>query len=236
MNDKRTTSSARPRRAAVQELGWVIGVSLAAYLVEVGLADHLPWGAEARGVLAVLAGAVAAVTCALRGGGGLASLGLVRPRRWWTVPLWAVAIFAAFVLAQGAVSVALQAVTELPAPDLSRYDFIRGNLPAALLMMVVLPLSAAIPEEILYRGFLLGRLQMLFGPGRLATASAVLGQALVFGSVHFLWGIGGVVFATVMGLVWGLGFLACGRNLWIVIVAHSLAHVALVLQIFSSAP
>lgn len=222
------------RREALVDIVIVTGVSIGGFAVETALADHLPWGAEARGVVAVLAGAVAAVACTLRRHGRLGPLGLVRPRRWWTVPVWVVGIFATFVIAQGLLSLALQAVAELPEPDLSRYDFIRGNPSAALLMMLLLPLTAAIPEEILYRGFLLGRVEVLAGNGRWATAAAILGQALVFGSVHFQWGIGGVVFATVMGLVWGLAYVACGRNLWIVILAHSLAHVALVLQIYSS--
>ena len=63
---------------------------------------------------------------------------------------------------------------------------------------------------------------------------AVLAQALVFGLVHFKWGVGGILFGTVMGAVWGFAFLLCGRNLWIVILAHSTAHILLVAQIYGS--
>jgi hypothetical protein len=37
-----------------------------------------------------------------------------------------------------------------------------------------------------------------------------------------------------MGAVWGTAFLLCGRNLWIMIIAHSTAHVALVAQLYAS--
>ena len=65
------------------------------------------------------------------------------------------------------------------------------------------------------------------------TAIAVVSQAVIFGSVHFQWGLAGIVMTSIMGLVWGGAYLLCGRNLWIVIMAHSAAHVALVLRLYS---
>jgi len=125
---------------------------------------------------------------------------------------------------------------ELGSPDMSRYDYVRGNLPAAVSLAVALPFTAAIPEEILCRGFLIGHLSRLLEgvPGR--AVIAVLLQALVFGAVHFQWGAGGIFLTTIMGTVWGFAFLLCGRNLWVVIVAHSMAHLALVAQLYYSAP
>lgn len=220
----------------LSEIAVVVAVSLLAYLGEVALSDHLPWGAEARGVLAVLAGAAAAVWLTLAGGGRLADMGLRRPRRLALVPVQAIAILIAFVVAQNLAPLLVVPFFELESPDMSRYDYVRGNLPAAISLAVALPLTAAIPEEILYRGFLLGRLSRLLAgvPGN--AGIAVLLQALVFGAVHFQWGPGGVFLATIMGTVWGFAFLLCGRNLWVVIVAHSMAHVALVAQLYYSAP
>ena len=71
------------------------------------------------------------------------------------------------------------------------------------------------------------------------TAMAALGiaiQALVFGAAHFQWGAGGILAASIMGAVWGFAYLLCGRNLWVVIFAHSLAHIALVMQLYFSPP
>ena len=99
-------------------------------------------------------------------------------------------------------------------------------------MALALPLFAAIPEEILYRGFLIDRLSVLLGRGGMRSVSVVLVQAIIFGSIHFQWGLGGVVMTTIMGIVWGSAFLLCGRNLWIVIIAHSGAHLLLVVQLY----
>jgi len=212
----------------------VITISTVAFVAEVAAADYLPWGEEARGVIAVLAGALVALWLTVRRGGSLAELGLTRPKRWWTVPFWVLGILVAFVAAQALVPQLIAPYFDLPPPDMSRYDFMRGNAPAAVMMALALPLTAAIPEEIVYRGFLIGRLERVFGAGRASPALAVLVHSIMFGSVHFQWGIGGIVVTAIMGIVWGFAFLACGRNLWIVIIAHSAAHVALIMQLYSA--
>jgi hypothetical protein len=212
----------------------VVAVSAVAFAGEVAIADHLPWGEEARGVAAVLLGAVAALWLTVRQGGSLADIGLTRPRRWWTVPFWVLGIFVTFGTAQALVPQLLAPYFDLPPPDMSRYDFIRGNALAAVAFTLLLPLTAAIPEEIVYRGFLIRQFEGLYGNGPAALALAVLSQALIFGLVHFQWGLGGVVMTTTMGLIWGTAFLLCGRNLWVVIMAHSAAHIALVLQLYSA--
>lgn len=222
------------RHQDVLDILIIVAISGAAYAAELAIAEHLPWGEEARGVIAVLAGALGAIWLTLRRGGRFSDLGFKRPARWWTVPFWVLGIMVVFILAQGVVPQLLTPVFDLPEPDMSRYDSIRGNLPAALAMALILPLSAAIPEEIVYRGFLISRLLRLFGNGRAAAVLAVVVQSLIFGSIHFQWGIGGMLMTSIMGLVWGSAFLLCGRNLWIVIMAHSAAHIALVAQIYSA--
>ncbi len=98
---------------------------------------------------------------------------------------------------------------------------VAGNLGAAISMALILPLTASIPEEIIYRGFLIGRLSDIFGRNFGGAFMAVLVQALVFGAIHFQWGIGGMVVTVIMGVVWGTAYLLCDRNLWVVILAHS---------------
>jgi membrane protease YdiL (CAAX protease family) len=212
----------------------VIAVSGLAFAGELAVADRLPWGEEARGVIAVLSGAVVALWLTVRQGGTLGDLGLAPPGRWWTVPFWMLGILVTFVAAQALVPPMLAPFFDIPAPDMSRYDFIRGDAPAAIAMALLLPVTAAIPEEVVYRGFLMRQFMRLYGDGHTGAILAVLSQALIFGSAHFQWGPGGIVMASIMGIVWGGAYLLCGRNLWIVILAHSAAHVALVSQLYFS--
>lgn len=231
-----TRSNSPGRLGALTDIVIVVIASAAAFAVEVAAAERLPWGIEARGVVAVLVGATVAILVTLRRGGTLADLGFRRPARWSTVPLWAIGILGAYVVAQGVAPVFVAPFFELPEPDMSRYDVIRGNLPSAAAFALLLPLTAAIPEEIVYRGFLIERLMRLIGEGPTRAVLAVLVQALMFGAVHFQWGFGGIIVTSIMGFVWGIGFLLCGRNLWIVIIAHSAGHVAMIAQLYLSQP
>ena len=89
-------------------------------------------------------------------------------------------------------------------------------------MLFILPFTASIPEEIIYRGYLLGRLAELFGGDRRAWAiSLILGSAL-FGLLHFYQGIGGIVITGFVGFLFGLVYLLVKRNLWVTIIAHGL--------------
>ena len=212
----------------------VFGVSALALVLE-DFANTQGWitvGPEARGVTAVLGGSLAAVGIIFARGGTFADLGFRRPERWAIVPFQVAAILAAFIAAQALAPMLVSLFISVPEPDLSRYDSITGNLSAAITMALVLPRTASIPEELIYRGFLLGRLSDVFGTNMRGASIAVLVQALAFGSVHFMWGVGGMIVTVIMGIVWGTAYLLCGRNLWIVILAHSTGHILFVIQLY----
>ena len=221
-------------RRALVDIGLVLAASALAFAAE-DLANAREWlsvGPEYRGLSAVLAGAVTAVAVVLVRGGSLADLGFKRPKRWALVPVQVVTILVAFVAMQTLTPLLVSTFVTVPEPDLSRYDALAGNLGAALALALLLPFSAAIPEEIIYRGFLLGRLSSLFRQGRSGAVLAVCVQGLMFGAVHYQWGPGGMLVMVVMGIVWGSAYLLCDRNLWVVIAAHSAGHLLGVLQLY----
>ena len=223
--------------SALIDIFIVLLASALVYLLE-GMAGQLGWlevGENARGASAVVAGALVAVTVVLWRGGSLIELGFKRPNRWLAVPFQALAVLTAFVAMQVLVPQLIGLFIDMPAPDMSRYASVTGNLGAAIGMALVLPLTASIPEEIIYRGFLMGRLSKLFGTGTQGNILNVLIQALIFGSIHFTWGIGGVIMTFMMGIVWGTAYLLCDRNLWVVIFAHSAGHILFVTQLYLGA-
>jgi membrane protease YdiL (CAAX protease family) len=216
----------------------VIAVSGLAFLLEdfASAQGLISIGAEERGFTAVLAGAFAALGIVFARGGTLTDLGFRRPKRWALVPLQAVGILIAFIAAETLLPLLISLFITLPEPDMSRYDSIAGNLDAAIALALILPLTASIPEEIVYRGFLIGRLSDIFGTTTGGAFMTVGVQALIFGSVHFQWGIGGMIMTLIMGLVWGTAYLLCGRNLWVVILAHSAGHILMVTQLYLAKP
>jgi membrane protease YdiL (CAAX protease family) len=216
------------------DIVFVFAVSLLAYYLE-GLASNRDWfaiGVDGRGVSAVVAGAAAAVGIVLIRGGSLADLGFKKPQRWFLVLLQAFIILLVFIAAQILLPLLVSLFATMPEADMSRYDSISGNLQSAIMLALLLPLTASIPEEIIYRGFLIGRLRGVFGPGPGVAFISVLLQAVVFAGAHFVWGMGGMIVTFLMGIIWGTAYLLCDRNLWVVIIAHSAGHVLFVVQLY----
>lgn len=195
-------------------------------------AGLLPLGDDSQGVIAVLGGMMIAFALVFARGQTLSEIGFRRPPRLWTVPLWAIGILAAYIAGQALIPLLISNIIQLPAPDVSRHNNIYQNLPAAIAMVLILPLTASIPEEVIYRGFLMDRFTRIFGATRTGTFLTILAQGLIFGSVHFQWGVGGMIVTTIMGMIWGTAYVLCKRNLWIVIAAHSLGHILFVVQLY----
>lgn len=150
------------------------------------------------------------------------ALGLGRPRHWWTTPLWALAIIVAVFLAVALIARPLAAALELPAKDLSRLGDLAGNPQQLALMLAIAWTTAAIGEEILFRGYLIPRLERLFGGGGLALSIAVVAQAGLFALAHSAQGPQGAIQAGLVALTFGIAFVATKRNLWALILAHGL--------------
>ena len=140
----KTGNNAADRRWPLIDIGIVVVASVAAFAAESAAAEYLPWGDEARGVSAVLLGTALAIWLTYRRGGSLASLGFTRPKSWLMAPLWAIGILVVFIAAQVLVPALLSTIVDLEPPDMSRYDSIRGNLPAALGMAIALPRRSCI--------------------------------------------------------------------------------------------
>lgn len=221
-------------RQSLVDLSLVFVISAIVFVLERTLDQYgiVQVSEAASGFSAVLAGFITALALVFIRRQDLREIGFRAPRSWKTVPFWVVGIFVVFVVAQVALPGIIGQFFELPATDLSRYDTLHKNLPAVIMMALLLPITASIPEEVIYRGFLMDRLTRIFGESRSALVLVVLCQSLVFGLIHFQWGVGGVITTMLMGAVWGTAFLLTGRNLWIVIMAHSLGHIVMIVQLY----
>lgn len=116
--------------------------------------------------------------------------------------------------------------------NLSALDFVRGNTTAFLMMLLMAWSTAAVGEELIFRGFVMNRLSEFQGEGRLAWVSALLLQGALFGLAHFYQGLAGMVFTGVLGCLLGLAYLATGWNLWVPIIAHGLIDTVSLLALY----
>jgi membrane protease YdiL (CAAX protease family) len=79
---------------------------------------------------------------------------------------------------------------------------------------------------------LINRIAELDSGNKTAWRLAVVISAIVFGVVHFDWGLAGMVQAGFMGLALALSYILVKRNLWITILAHAYMDAILPLQMY----
>lgn len=116
--------------------------------------------------------------------------------------------------------------------DVSGYDFLKGNLTLFIVSLASIYFFSSFGEEVIYRGFLITRLEELFGGARKALVGAVLISSLIFGLAHFGWGLTGMVQTTFMGLALAVSFVLFKRNLWVLVAAHAYMDSALIWPLF----
>jgi membrane protease YdiL (CAAX protease family) len=95
-----------------------------------------------------------------------------------------------------------------------------GNIPHALLALLLVWTFAAFGEEIAYRGYLLERAAQALGGSTLAFGTAAVISAVLFGFGHFYKGPAGIIDSGIAGLILAGAYLLAGRNLWACVFAH----------------
>ncbi|NIR73198.1 CPBP family intramembrane metalloprotease [candidate division KSB1 bacterium] len=116
--------------------------------------------------------------------------------------------------------------------NMSGYNYLQGNLPMLLGVLVAVFFVSSFGEEVIYRGFLITRISEMGGNGKMWLKITVLISAIIFGLVHFEWGVAGMVQTGFMGLALGTSYLLVKRNLWVLVLAHAYMDATLMIQMY----
>lgn len=220
--DPPTDDSAAPRF-------WTLPIGLATAVAVVGLLSFLDSVIPPLGIPITLV----AIFVLLRAAGEpWADLGLRRPASWPKTLGLAILCAAGLQALSTLVVLPLLRAIGAPLPDLGRFAALEGNLPMLLTFLVVSWTTAGFGEEVIWRGFVMGRLARLFGGERRAWIVALVATSVIFGLLHLYQGITGVVLTGVAGLFLGLLYLAGGRNLWLPILTHALTDTSSFLVLY----
>jgi len=163
---------------------------------------------------------------------GWRQVGLSRPRSWPSTVVTAIVVGLAYnALDIGVLIPLLHRLTGEPL-DLTAFASLKGDLGTLLLLSAASWISAAFPEEMLYRGYILNRLADAFGRTAAGwTAGATL-VALAFGLAHHGQGVTGVLDNVLAGLVFAVLYFASGRNLWLPILVHGIVDTTSVILLY----
>ncbi len=194
-------------------VAWVVIIGLTATLIYSGIRNAPGIGIIA-GILVI--GGLLAFDDAI----SMESLGLTRPDNWVSTIL--LGALAGAVIQMFAV-VVLEPLTDRLTTQTHNHnavESVKSSLVALIQLLIVSWLLAALFEEIIFRGFLLGETRDLLGASAFATAIAVLATSVIFGLAHWYQGRSGALSTGFIAFLLALLFVASGFNLWLPIVAH----------------
>ena len=163
---------------------------------------------------------------------GWRDTGLTRPRNWTRVLIAGVLAGIGIELLELFVTQPLLVRLTGKMPDLSLFLQLHGNVKLLLLGLALTWTLAAFGEEMVYRGYLMNRVASLGNNSRAAWIVSLVVVSVLFGWGHLYQGITGQIENAIDGLLLGVLYLACGRNLWAPIIAHGITDTVDMLLLF----
>ena len=148
----------------------------------------------------------------------LGDVGLKRPKSWFGAIVVGIVVGVGLKLLMKSV---VQPYFGAPAAN-AAFQYLHGDLNAFLIEVPQLIVLVGFAEELVFRGYLINRIQALLGRSAGAGVAAVLITAAIFGPLHyFLQGFYGALQATILGVLFAGAYLLNGQRLASLIVAHA---------------
>ena len=223
------------RLGALLDLGLALLALLACGLFAFALSRLLPKSdltlrLAAPGEMLILFGA--ATLLLRRRGETWRSLGLARPASWRRVAALVPAGYAAAIAINAVCLLLVFPAFGLKLPSFAALGTIKGDVGAYFYWLLLAWVSAALGEELLFRGFIWSRLERLVGGGKAAVLPALILQALLFSLGHLYQGLAGALVTGGLGLVLGWVYLAGRRNLVACMLLHGLIDTVSITAMF----
>lgn len=116
--------------------------------------------------------------------------------------------------------------------NMSNYAYLKDNIGMLFLTLIGVYIVSSFGEEVVYRGFLINRIEQIGISSRYATTIAIIISAIIFGFAHYSWGPMGIVQTAFMGLALAICYIKLKRRLWILIIAHMYMDTILMVQVY----
>jgi membrane protease YdiL (CAAX protease family) len=113
--------------------------------------------------------------------------------------------------------------------DYSRFENLRDNLKLTLRFLFSIWVSAALCEEIIFRGFLLEKFKWISKNNWFA----IVVSALLFGSIHIYQGPSGIIITTLSGIILGAIYVKSDFNLLLLFIIHGVADSIFFINIYT---
>ncbi len=102
----------------------------------------------------------------------------------------------------------------------SNMEQLKGNLPTAITWLLIVWVTAAFGEEIIFRGYLMRQFVKFFGDSKISLVINILILCSFFGYMHMQQGITGQLVAGCTGAMLSITFYLRKYDLWFMVVVH----------------
>lgn len=179
------------------------------------------WGGPTSTFCAMIVGTI----LLRRRGLGWSDLGFRKPESWGKTILWAGFVIGLIILTSGIVAPTMDLFFDRM-PRESHFGDIEGDVGAFLFYLFLIWTHSAFFEELLFRAFIISKLEAIFGDMKWATPLAVVLAACFFGYRHYYYqGMHGALVTGCIGLSLGIYYVKRGRhNLWPMFLAHGFVN------------
>lgn len=117
--------------------------------------------------------------------------------------------------------------------DFSVFEQFKGNLSAALSLLVFIWISAAFGEEIVFRGYLMRQFTKFFGTSKISLAVNILLFGFLFGLIHSYQGVSGQILSGIIGMLLAFIFHIRKNDLWFNIALHGFIDTVAVVYMYN---
>jgi len=139
--------------------------------------------------------------------------------------------FGLFVFYVAVVVPSIEMLTGVPI-DYSSMEQVRGNLPTAIIWLLIVWATAAFGEEIIFRGYLMRQFIKFFGDSKVSILINILLIAAFFGYMHMQQGITGQLVTMSVGSILSLIFYLRKYDLWFMIIVHGVFNTLGILSFY----
>lgn len=161
-------------------------------------------------------------------------LGLGKPKNWWQPIIVFIGLYTSFKLFSRYLVPEIMKFGDRP--DISHLMNIPGNLQGLIIALILVWITAAFLEEIIFRGFLLNAIDRLLGSTKWSMWASVVISSAIFGAIHAYQGLTGILLTGCIGLIFGVAFVLNGRRLWPLFIMHGIIDTISFISIYRMEP
>ena len=116
--------------------------------------------------------------------------------------------------------------------DLSQVSFIEGSLIYLVIFIILGWISGGFCEEIIYRGYVVKRLAIIFGDTNKTWLLSAVIASLAFGFAHSYQGPTGIISTAIVGFIFALIFIYNRTNLMLTVLTHGIYNTIAITLIY----